>query len=200
MEPLFHFALALLSAGAPWLAAITVAAIVVASHRRIGQVGPSRWGSVRQAGALKSVFRSDSYTRQHRRRPALEFEERSVHDRIQFSIFGLFSPSSERCSGGPQAEFQSGSTTPLMKSNLKSLLSKPTSLLLLVILVLSVGFALHMAGPISIQTHRVELPDIEIHIGNTPAAEPVGHPAPIQAPNAKRKHHQAWHAGLLHNQ
>jgi hypothetical protein len=105
MEPLFHFALALLSAGAPWLAAITVAAIVVASHRRTGQVGPSRWGSVRQAGALKSVFRSDSYTRQHRRRPALEFEERSVHDRIQFSIFGLFSPSSERCSGGPRPNF-----------------------------------------------------------------------------------------------
>ena len=30
MEPLFHFALALLSAGAPWLAAIIVVAIAVA--------------------------------------------------------------------------------------------------------------------------------------------------------------------------
>jgi hypothetical protein len=30
MEPLFHFALALLSAGAPWLAAIIVVAIALA--------------------------------------------------------------------------------------------------------------------------------------------------------------------------
>ena len=160
MEPLFHFALSLLSAGAPWLAGGIVVAIVVVSHRRTGQVGPSRWGSVRQAGALKSVFRSDSYTRQHRRRPALEFEERSVQDRMQFSFFGLSSPSSERCSGGPQAQIRSGSTTPLMKNNLKSLLSKPASLLLLAVLVLSTGFALHLAGPISIQTHRVECPTL----------------------------------------
>lgn len=30
MEPLFHFALALLSAGAPWLAAVIVVAIALA--------------------------------------------------------------------------------------------------------------------------------------------------------------------------
>lgn len=36
MEPLFHFALALLSAGAPWLAAVIVAAIALAI------VGPIR--------------------------------------------------------------------------------------------------------------------------------------------------------------
>jgi hypothetical protein len=43
----------------------------------------------------------------------------------------------------------------------------PLSLLLLIVLVLSLGIALHMAGPISIQTHPVEVPGIDIHIGTT---------------------------------
>jgi len=116
-----------------------------------------------------SGLRRASYTSQNRRRPTLEFEQRSALDRVLFSLFELSSPSSERCSGSPQTQFKPGSTAPLMKNMLASLLLKPVSLLLLIALVLSLGFALHLAGPISIQTHRVELPDVEIHIGGNEA-------------------------------
>jgi hypothetical protein len=43
--------------------------------------------------------------------------------------------------------------------------ARPLSLLLFIVLVLAVGLALRMAGPISIQTHPVEVPGIDIHIG-----------------------------------
>ena len=49
-----------------------------------------------------SGLRRASYTSQNRRRPTLEFEQRSALDRVLFSLFELSSPSSERCSGSPQ--------------------------------------------------------------------------------------------------
>ena len=73
-----------------------------------------------------------------------------------------------------------------MKNMLTSLLLKPVSLLLLIALVLSLGFALHLAGPISIQTHRVELPDVEVHIGGSEALKPANPKTTTQAPNRKR--------------
>ena len=112
-----------------------------------------------------SGLRRTSYTSQKRGRLAPKFEERSTLDYIYLSLLELSSPSSERCSDGAQAQFNPGCTPPLMKDLLKILLFKPISLVLLIALFLSVGIALRLAGPISIRTHRVELPDVEIHIG-----------------------------------
>ena len=50
MEPLFHFALALLSAGAPWLAAIIVVAIALAIVGPVAE--PQHRKPFRQAGTL----------------------------------------------------------------------------------------------------------------------------------------------------
>ena len=55
-----------------------------------------------------------------------------------------------------------------MKSILLALIMNPTSLLLAICLVLAVGVTLRLIGPVSTQTHRVELHDLEIHIGKAP--------------------------------
>jgi len=133
-----------------------------------------------------SGLRGTSHPSQKRRRPTLDFEQRSTLDRMQFLLFELSSPSSERCSGGAKAQFNPGCTSPLMKDLLKLLFSKPVSLLLLIVLVLSAGVALHLAGPISIQTHRVELPDVEIHIGNTEGVKPSSPQTMTREPHKTR--------------
>lgn len=69
---------------------------------------------------------------------------------------------------GSKAKSTSGCTPTLMKS-IEALAARPLSLLLFIVLVLSLGITLHMAGPISIQTHPIEVPGIDIHIGTTSA-------------------------------
>lgn len=62
----------------------------------------------------------------------------------------------------------------LSKKILQAAMRKPVLFLLAIsFTALAVGCALHLAGPISIRTHHVEVPDIEIQIGNaatTPGA------------------------------
>jgi hypothetical protein len=70
---------------------------------------------------------------------------------------------------GSKAKSTSGCTPTLMKSIEALAVIPPLSLFLFIVLVLSVGIALHMAGPISIQTHPIEVPGIDIHIGTTAA-------------------------------
>jgi hypothetical protein len=72
---------------------------------------------------------------------------------------------------GSKAKSTPGCTPTLMKS-IEALAARPLSLLLFIVLVLSLGVALHMVGPISIQTHPVEVPGIDIHIGTT--SSPAG--------------------------
>jgi hypothetical protein len=67
---------------------------------------------------------------------------------------------------GSKAKSTAGCTPTLMKS-IEALAARPLSLLLFIVLVLSLGIALHMAGPISIQTHPIEVPGIDIRIGTT---------------------------------
>jgi hypothetical protein len=133
-----------------------------------------------------SGLRRTSYSSQKLRGPTLDFEQRSTLGRMQFSLFELSSRSSERCSGGTEVQFNPGCTTSLMKHLLKLLYSKPLSLLLLIVLVLSAGIALHLAGPIFIQTHRVELLDVEIHIGNTQGVKPSGSQTATPEPHNRR--------------
>jgi len=133
-----------------------------------------------------STLQSDSYTRQNRRGKTPVSRPRSALNRKLFSVLGLRPPSSERCSGSLQAKPESGCTSILMKF-LETLEAKPLSLLLLIVLVLSLGIALHIAGPISIQTHPIEVPGIDIHIGTTSApAEANQHKHDKHAPARTR--------------
>lgn len=122
-----------------------------------------------------SGLRGTSHTSQTPNGPTLNSEQRSTLDRRWSSLFELSGPYSERCSGGAKSQINPGCTTPTMKDLFKLLFLKPISFLLLIAFVLSAGIAVRLAGPISIQTHRVELPDLEIRIGNT---EGVKSPSP----------------------
>jgi hypothetical protein len=54
---------------------------------------------------------------------------------------------------------------------------------------LSVGIAFRLAGPISIRTHRVELPDVEVHIGEAEGLKSSYLQTAVPMPHRKR--HQA---------
>jgi hypothetical protein len=62
-------------------------------------------------------------------------------------------------------------------------LTQPRTLVLLIFLVLSLGVALRMAGPIALQIPHTEIPAISLQIGNVPAVA-----APPRPP-ISRKHH-----------
>jgi hypothetical protein len=101
--------------------------------------------------------------------------------------------------GANQAKSNSGCTSTLMKF-LETLAVRPLSLFLVAVIVLSVGitalcvgFAVHIAGPISIHIPHVEIPAIEIHAGSAPAiAEPSNNvvPPPRQSPTKKYHPHR----------
>jgi hypothetical protein len=64
---------------------------------------------------------------------------------------------------------------------LETLAANPLSLFLVAVIVLSVGvsalcvgFAIHIAGPVSIQTPHIEVPGVEIHTGSAPATAMYG--------------------------
>jgi len=134
-----------------------------------------------------SGLREISHTSQTPSGPTLNSDQRSALDRKWSSLFELSGPYLERCSGGAKPQFNPGCTTPQMKDLFKLLFLKPMSLLLLIAFVLSAGIAVRLAGPISIQTHRVEFPDLEIRIGNTEGVKSPSPQATTAEPLKKRR-------------
>jgi hypothetical protein len=177
MEPLFHFALALLNAGAFWLAAVIVVAIALAI------VGPVRLSlsnrrPLRQAEALMSMQR-DSYTRQSRSRKASAHIPRFRSDTCSFMFLNYAALLQKGAPAAHHAKSKSGSTYTPMKS-MEIFAARPLSLFLIAVVILSVGvtalcvgFAIHIAGPVSLHIPHVEIPAIEFHAGSAPVvAEP----------------------------
>jgi hypothetical protein len=113
-------------------------------------------------------FQRDSYTRQARSGKVSGHMPRSHSDACSFMFLNYAALLQKGAPSGPKAKSTSGCTPTLMKS-IEALAARPWSLLLFIVLVLSFGIALHMAGPVSIQTHPIEVPGIDIHIGTTSA-------------------------------
>jgi hypothetical protein len=98
-----------------------------------------------------------------------------------------------------QAKSNSGRTSTLMKL-LETLAARPLSLFLISVIVLSigitslcVGFAIHIAGPISIQAPHVEVPGLNLHTGNAPSqaeARPRNHGHPKSTGKTRHGQHQ----------
>ena len=124
-----------------------------------------------------------------------------------FHVFELCLLLQKGAPGALQAKSTSGCTSTLMKF-LETLAARPLSLFFVAVIVLSVGitalcvgFAVHIAGPISIHIPHVEIPAIEIHTGNAPAiSEPSNNVVllPRQAPT-KKYHLHRNRAGVLVN-
>jgi hypothetical protein len=73
-----------------------------------------------------------------------------------------------------------------MNTALKFLLVRPISSFAIIVgLVVSAGVSLRIIGPVSIQVHHLEVPDINIRIGNVPAA-PTSAPAIQEQKSLKR--------------
>jgi hypothetical protein len=87
---------------------------------------------------------------------------------------------------GSKAKSTSGCTPILMKFLETLAAARPLSLFLVAVIVLSVGitalcvgFAVHIAGPVTIHIPHIELPAVEIHTGSAPAsAEPSNNVMP----------------------
>jgi hypothetical protein len=109
--------------------------------------------------------------------------------------------------GAHQAKSKSGCTFTLMKL-FEILAAKPLSMFLVAVIVLSVGitalcigYAFHIAGPVSIRTPHVEVPGLEVQTGSAPGpagASPNKHGA--AGPTAKRRNYQhPYSAGAATN-
>jgi hypothetical protein len=96
-----------------------------------------------------------------------------------------------------QAKSKSGSTYTPMKF-MEILAARPMSLFLIAVIILSVGVAVRIAGPISIHIPRVEIPTIEIHAGSAPVvAEPKDNVAPLPRQSQRKHHSHRSRAGVL---
>jgi hypothetical protein len=97
-----------------------------------------------------------------------------------------------------QAKSKSGSTYTPMKY-LEILAARPMLLFLIAVIILSVGVAVRIAGPISIHIPRVEIPAIEIHTGSSPAiAEPNNHVVlPSRQSGRSKDHSHRSRTGML---
>lgn len=140
-----------------------------------------------------STFQSDSYTRQVRSRKGSGPIPRSHSDACSFMFLNYAALLQKGAPGAHQAKSTSGCTSTLMKF-LETLAARPLSLFLVAVIVLSVGitalcvgFAVHIAGPISIHIPYVELPAVEIHTGSAPVvAEPSNNVAPSRRRSPRR--------------
>jgi hypothetical protein len=122
-----------------------------------------------------SAFQRDSYTRQDRSWEASGHIPRSHSDACSFMFLNYAALLQKGAPGAPRVKSKPGCTTNLMKF-LETLAARPLSLLLVAVIVLSVGvtalcvgFAIHIAGPVSIHIPHVEIPGVEIHTGSAPA-------------------------------
>jgi hypothetical protein len=188
MEPLFHFALALLSAGGA-LAGRGHRCCHCPGHRGTGQAESQHRGPFRQAGALMS-FQRDSYTRQARSGKVSGHMPRSHSDAGSFMFLNYAALLQKGAPGANQAKSNSGCTSTLMKF-LETLAARPLSLSVIILSIgitaLCVGFAVHIAGPVSIHIPHVELPAVEIHAGSAPVvAEPNNNVVPSRRRSPRR--------------
>jgi hypothetical protein len=141
-----------------------------------------------------STFQSDSYTRQVRSRKASGPIPRSHSDACSFMFLNYAALLQKGAPGANQAKSNSGCTSTLMKF-LETLAARPLSLFLVAVIVLSVGitalcvgFAVHIAGPVSIHIPHVEIPAVEIQAGSAPSiSEPSNNVVPSRRPSPR------WH-------
>ena len=122
-----------------------------------------------------SAFQRAPYTRQSRSGKVLGHMSQSHSDACSFIFMNYAALLQKGAPEAHQAKSKSECTSTLMKF-LETLATRPLSLFLVAVIILSVGvtalcvgFAVHIAGPISIHIPHVEIPAVEIHTGSTSA-------------------------------
>ena len=124
-------------------------------------------------------FQRNFYTRQARRGKASGHMPRSHSDARSFKFLNYAALLQKGAPEAHRAKSKSECTSILMKL-LETLAVRPVSLFLIAVIVLSVGitalcvgYAVHIAGPLSIHIPHAEIPAVEIHAGSAPVvAEP----------------------------
>ena len=121
----------------------------------------------------------DSYTRQSRSRKASAHIPRFRSDTCSFMFLNYGALLQKGAPAAHHAKSKSGCTSTPMKA-IEILAGRPLSLFLVAVVILSVGvtalcvgFAIHIAGPVSLHIPHVEIPAVEFHAGSAPVvAEP----------------------------
>jgi len=191
LEPLFHLALALLNAGAFWLAAVIVAAIALAILGPV-RLSPSIGGSSGRRAVMSREIPILDRFEAGRFRGILP---RPHSDVRSFKFLNYAALLQKGAPEAPRAKSKSECTSILMKFLETLAAVRPLSLFLVAVIILSAGIAVRIAGPISIHIPHVEIPAIEIHAGSAPVvAEPSKKEAPSR-PLHKRptqRHLKTW--------